>query len=183
MATDDELARLASFRDALRRIVFSPPGSVAALVTAPEHGVHLCNTQIRVRPGIGVVGDRPYKQYWRGKPQTGRQISVMSAEVLDALRIDYETPGDNIIITGFDLSEISKGSALRVGDAVLIVTGVKHNPCKLFLERTSPAQYAAVAQGRLRGVMFDCLHPATIQIGDPVERIILEHATPLHDRR
>ena len=105
---------------------------------------------------------------------TGRQISVMNAEVLEALGVAGDVPGDNLIVRGIDLSAFDAGDLLRIGDAILVATGAAHNPCRKFKERTSAAHYVAVSERRRRGAMFDAREPATITVGDAVERIVME---------
>jgi MOSC domain-containing protein YiiM len=170
----EALARLAKMREGLRSITYSGYGQLADIVVSPAHGEHILRTEARILPGIGVEGDRPYKQYWKGRKMSGRAVSAMNAEVLDALGISYETPGDNLIISGIDLAALSKGDAIKVGDAILIATGAAHHPCKYFLQWTSTAHYTAIHDGRFRGTMFDALDAATVKVGDAVERVISE---------
>ncbi len=162
---------LGQLRDKLAAIQFLEPASVAALIISPKHGEHVSMQRVDVVPEVGVTGDRPYKQWWRGKRMEGRQISAINAEVLDALGIGYQTPGDNLIIRGIDLAQFEEGDLLRVGDVLLRATGTPHRPCKLFARRTSTPHYVAISAGRFRGTMFDAVDPGTIRVRDDGERI------------
>ena len=164
---------LEQLRGKLSEISFSGIGHVEAIVTTPNHDTHVMQTKAKVIPSVGVDGDGPYKKYWQGQPQHGRQISAVNAEVFDALGVPYDVSGDNLIIRGIDLGQFEPGDGLRVGDAVLVATGVPHRPCALFATRTTNAHLAAITEGRLRGTFFDALDETTIQVGDSVERVIL----------
>ena len=165
-ATEYE-ARLAS-------LTYESIGFVESLIVSPQPDEHQRVMSLRVVPELGVEGQYPGKQWWRGKRVPGRQISAMTAEVLDALEIDGEVPGDNIIVRGFDLAALEPGDVLRVGDALLTVTPTPHRPCAKFARRTSPAKKEAISVGRRRGVLLDARRPAAIAVGDVVERVILD---------
>jgi hypothetical protein len=167
---------VASLRQKLSAITYTSIGLVEAIVVTPRHDEHILMTEVRVMPTLGVIGDGPYKKFWKGEQMRGRQISASNAEVLDALDVGYTVSGDNLIIRGIDLSTFESGDGLRIGDAVLVATGVPHRPCSLFAGRTSQEQRIAIGDGRLRGAFFDALDAATIRVGDPVERIILDPA-------
>ena len=93
--------------------------------------------------------------------------------MLDALDIPCDVPGDNLIIRGLDLSRFDPGDTLRVGDALLFVTPTPHRPCSKLARRTSLTQMKAISAGRLRGILLDARVPATISVGDAVERLLL----------
>jgi len=170
--TVDEV-RLARYAERLACLRYETVGTVAALTFSPEMGRHVSMTALRVLPESGVCGQYPGKQWWRGRRIPGRQISAVSADVLDLLDIPYDVPGDNLIIRGLDLSRFAPGDTLRVGDALLSVTPTPHRPCSKLARRTSLTQMKAISAGRLRGVLLDARAPATITVGDAVERILL----------
>ncbi len=130
------------------------------LTFSPEMGRHVTMTTLRVLPESGVCGQYPGKQWWQGRRVPGRQISAVSADVLDALDIPHDVPGD----------------ILRVGDALLSVTPTPHRPCAKLARRTSLARMKAISGGKLRGVLLDARAPATLSVGDPVELILLPPA-------
>jgi MOSC domain-containing protein YiiM len=147
-------------------------GWVQDLIVSVKHDEHVSRPEIRVVPGMGVEGDHRWKQWWRGERVPGRQISAMNAEVLDALDVPYDVPGDNLIIRGFDLASLEPGDMIRVGSAVLAVTPTMHRPCAIFAQRTSPEKKQAISPGRRRGTLLDAVNDSIIRIGDPVERIV-----------
>ncbi|HEX5324112.1 MAG TPA: MOSC domain-containing protein [Capsulimonadaceae bacterium] len=154
-------------------IKYEAVGYVERIVISVAHDNHRCVELAKIRPGIGVEGDHAWKQWWRGRRIDGREVSAINAEVLDAIDVHYDVPGDNIVVRGLDLSALKAGDTVRVGDLVLKATGASHKPCAVFEQRTSPAKGAAVANAKLRGTMFDALEEGHIRVGDVVERIFL----------
>lgn len=168
---EEYAARLTALR-------YETAGFVEALIVSPCMDEHQRVPSLRVTPGVGVEGEYPGKQWWQGRRVPGRQISAVNAEVLDALEIAYDVPGDNLIIRGIDLSRFEPGDVLRVGDALLVATATPHRPCAKFGQRTSPDKLRAIAVGRFRGTLFDALQPASLTVGDAVERLLLDVAQP-----
>ena len=164
---------LAEYRARLAALRYEPVGFVEALTVSPRPDEHCRVTSLRVLPEIGVEGQYPGKQWWQGRRIPGRQVSAVSAEVLDALEIPFDVPGDNLIIRGLDLALFAPGDTLRVGEAILIATHTPHRPCTKLALRTSLTKKTAITAGHLRGTLFDARHPATISLGDVVERIVL----------
>lgn len=159
------------YRTRLAALRFEPVGTVEALFVSPRPDERVAVQSLRVIPGVGVEGEYPGKQWWQGARVPGRQISALSADVLDALEIPFHIPGDNLILRGFDLTMLEPGDVLRVGDALLVVTPTPHRPCAKFAARTSPAKKEAISLGRFRGVLLDARQAATIFLGDSVERL------------
>jgi len=170
-AIDETL--LAQYQQKLVALNYDGFGTVAALVLSPKPNQHDFVPSLRVIPETGVEGQYPGKQWWRGRRIPGRQISAMNAEVLDALGVEYDIPGDNLIIRGIDLAQFAPRDTLRVGDALLLVTPTPHRPCSKFARRTSLTQKTAIIPGKLRGLLLDAREPSTISVGDSVERLIL----------
>ncbi len=179
MTSEDTVneALLAQYLEKLAGLRYETVGIVEALVLTPTMDEHIPMTHLRVLPESGVEGQYPGKQWWRGKRVPGRQISAINAEVLDMLGISYDVPGDNLILRGLDLARFQPGDTLRIGDVLLTVTPTPHRPCAKFARRTSLTQMKAISGGRLRGIMLDARSPATICVGDPVERMLLTPTT------
>ena len=173
-AVDEAL--LAQYQERLTALHYDTVGLIEALILSPRIDEHLPQIELRVLPEVGVEGQYPGKQWWRGKRVPGRQISAVNAEVLEALDVPYEVPGDNLIIRGLDLTLFRPGDTLRIGDSLLTVTPTPHRPCAKFARRTSLTQMKAISGGKLRGILLDARSPATIRVGETVERILL---TPL----
>ncbi len=173
-ALDEDL--LADYARRLAALRYGTIGLVETLIVSPRMDEHVRVQTLDVLPESGPVGQYPGKQWWQGRRVPGRQIAAVNAEVLDALGIGHEVPGDNLIISGLDLALFAPGDALRVGDAILIATPTPHRPCRKLAQRTSLTCRAALAAGRLRGTLFDALRPATLAVGDAAERLLLPGA-------
>jgi len=176
MTTDSEFVDeplLEEYATKLSTLYYDGVGVVAALVISPQIDVHNYLSAMRVVPGEGVDGQYPGKQWWKGKLMTGRQVSAINAEVLDALEIPFDVSGDNLIIRGIDLSSFAPGDTLRIGDALLTVTPTAHLPCSKLARRTSMTKKKALEAGRLRGIFLDAREPAVVYLGDAVERLVI----------
>ncbi len=168
--------QLAEYEDRLTALRFETVGTVEALFVSPQPDEHRAVSCLRVVPESGVEGEYPGKQWWQGRRVPGRQISALNAEVLDALEIDYDVPGDNLIIRGINLELFAPGDTLRVGDALLIVTPTPHRPCTKLAARTSLTKKTAMGAGKRRGLLLDARYAAVISIGDTVERLLFSDA-------
>jgi hypothetical protein len=171
----DYEARLTAVR--FETVGFETVGFVEALFVSPKPDTHLPVPSLRVVPEVGVEGEYPGKQWWQGRRVPGRQISALSAEVLDALEIAYSIPGDNLILRGLNLEAFQPGDVLRVGDALLEVTPTPHRPCTKLAARTTLTKKAAISEGKRRGLLLDARQAATIFVGDSVERLLFSSAT------
>ncbi len=155
----------------LEALRFDGPGTVVALFSCPCPDQHVPVKTLRVIPGVGADGDYPGKQWWQGRRVPGRQVSCVSAEVLDALEIEYSVVGDNLVVRGINLAALAPGDVLRVGNALLSVTPTPHRPCAKLAARSSLAKMQAIAQTGCRGVLMDAVREAAISVGDSVERM------------
>ena len=163
---------LADYEARLAALRFETAGFVEALFVSPRPNEHVAVTRLRVIPEDGVEGQYPGKQWWQGRRVPGRQVSAVSAEVLDALEIHYAVPGDNLVLRGLDLERFEPGDILRVGDALLRVTPTPHRPCTKLAARTTWTKKTAIASGKRRGLLLDALRPAEICTGDAVEHLL-----------
>ncbi len=162
---------LAGYEAKLAALRWDTFGTVAALFVSPRPGEHRAVSSLRVIPEVGVEGEYPGKQWWQGRRVPGRQVSALSADILDVLEIDYAVPGDNLVICGLNLECFGPGDCLRVGDALLVVTETPHRPCATLAARTTPTKKLALSAGKRRGLLLDARAPATISVGDSVERL------------
>ncbi len=169
-------ALLAEYNSRLAALRFETVGFVEALFLSPEPDVHQAVPSLRVVPETGVAGQYPGKQWWQGRRIAGRQISALNAEVLDALEIPYDVPGDNLIIRGLNLEHFRPGDTLRVGDALLVVTPTPHRPCTKLAARTTLTKKTAIAEGRRRGLLLDARYSSTVFLGDAVELLLFSPA-------
>lgn len=97
--------------------------------------------QIELVAGLGIVGDAhagtlvQHRSRVRRDPNQPnlRQVHLLHAELFDEARaMGYDlSPGDlgeNILTAGVDLLELPTGTLLRIGEALLRLTGLR-NPC------------------------------------------------------
>ncbi|HUY15780.1 MAG TPA: MOSC domain-containing protein [Terriglobia bacterium] len=139
------------------------PAATEAMVVVEE---------IRAVPGRGLEGDRYFTAtgtFSKGQG-TGRQVTLIEAEALEALNRDYQVELDpkdsrrNIVTRNVALNHLV-GREFRVGAATL--RGMRLcEPCshleRLVGKKTSPG---LVHRGGLRA---DILTEGAIRIGDPI---------------
>ncbi len=115
--------------------------------------------------GLGVVGDAhagvtvQHLSRVRQDPAQPnlRQVHLIHAELFDELAAKglAITPGDmgeNITTRGIDLLKLSAGTMLRIGGAVIQVTGLR-NPCRQ-LDRFAPGLMAATLAKAADGTLI-----------------------------
>jgi MOSC domain-containing protein YiiM len=149
-------------------------GRVAGIYITAQPGARLNEVrEVAARAGAGLVGDR----YGAGagtfsKPdKPDRQVTLIEAEALEALRRDYEidlTPADarrNVLTRGVALNHLV-GREFRVGDVRL--RGLRLcEPCKHLEGLTRPGVIRGLThRGGLRA---EILSDGVIRTGDVVE--------------
>ena len=148
-------------------------GTVAAIQTTPVAGGSLQPVETaRAIPARGLEGDRYHAKTgtYSAKPGAGRDVTLIEAEVIEALRHDYKvevTPLDtrrNIVTRGVALNhlvgkEFTVGSARLRGDRLC-------EPCGYLAKLTSET----VSKGLIHrgGLRCDILTEGTIRVGDPI---------------
>jgi MOSC domain-containing protein YiiM len=152
---------------------FGDEGSVAYLVEKPEPGVHRGVERVTVEAGSGFVNDHPRKSYWKGNVIPGREVTAVSIETLRAMGASPDLPGDNLITRGIDLSALSAGDVLQIGEVTLRRSPADHKPCALFKTRLGDAAFRAAANGQ-RGALFSVEMGGEIQVGDAIQVVRTE---------
>lgn len=108
-----------------------------------------------------------------------RQVSLLSFEKIEAFRakgaeVDFGAFGENLVVEGFDLSQIPVGTQFRIGEALLELTQIGkecHSHCAIYK------------------VMGDCIMPregvftkvlkgGVVKPGDVVEQLALDPNRP-----
>lgn len=153
----------------LASLQWSGSAKVDSLIQKPAVGMHALVDKARVVAGDGFVGDHNKKDWWRGERIPGREVTAMAREVLDALGVGPEVPGDNIITKGLDLKNLQAGQLVRIGDVILRRAEKVHRPCDLFASRISQEAREAVAALQLRGALFHVEQGGEIQKGDSIQ--------------
>ncbi len=163
---------------------------MAKVVSVASSGTHRFSKQvqpaIRLLAGLGVVDDahqgvtvKHRSRVARDPTQPNlRQVHLVHAELFAELAAKgFEVrPGDvgeNVLTEGLDLLGLPRGARLRLGEALVEVTGLR-NPCRQ-LDEFQPGLMAATldrdaAGGLVRkaGVMAVVIEGGTVRAGDPI---------------
>ena len=146
-----------------------PAGQLIAIHIAPERGaVPTSVAEARAVAGLGLVGDRYHEGVgtWSRWPGTGREVTLIAAEVLEQLpadcRISAAESRRNLLTRGVDLDALI-GREFRIGGAWF--RGQRRcEPCA-HLERLTRPGIAAQLQGR-GGLRADVLSSGWLRCGD-----------------
>ena len=163
-------------------------GTVIAVSRSPGHTLSKPNEgSIRLLPGLGVEGDAHMGVTVKHRSRVAkdlttpnlRQVHLIHAELHDELeaagfRVAPGVMGENVTTRGVDLLNLPTGARLRIGAALVEVTGLR-NPCAQ-LNKIATGLMAATldrdADGNLvrkAGVMAIVLAPGEVKPGDAIE--------------
>ncbi|MCS7207201.1 MAG: MOSC domain-containing protein [Dehalococcoidia bacterium] len=153
-----------------------PSGRVETICIATGPGQPMLPVErVRAIAGLGLEGDRYAlgKGYYSSTPGTGRQLTLIEAEVLDALwqergiRLLPTEHRRNITTRGIALAPLV-GKRFRIGPVVCV--GMRLcEPCAYLEGLTGkPILEPLVHKAGLRA---DILTTGIIQVGDPIEEI------------
>ena len=134
-------------------------------------------------PEEGLVGDnwlaRGGDAAGGGPPPVDSQLTIMNARLIALLAQDRERwplAGDQLYID-LDLStdNLTPGTQLALGMAVIEITSMLHTGCDKFAYRYGPAatrlvNSAAGKQLRLRGIYAKVVQSGVIRVGDVVRK-------------
>jgi MOSC domain len=132
----------------------------------------------------GLVGDnwktRGSSSTPDGSAHPDHQLNIMNSRAIALVAGEEERrplAGDQLFLD-LDLSaeNLSPGTRLALGSAVIEVTAEPHNGCKKFLARFGPAALKFVnsplgKQLHLRGINAKVVQPGRIRVGDIVRKI------------
>ena len=159
-----------------------------ALSTSLTHTMSKTNVQrIYLLKGLGIEGDAhcgetvKHRSRVRANPDQPnlRQVHLMHAELHDDLRakgfdIAPGEMGENITTKGIDLLGLPRGTKLKMGNAVVEITGLR-NPCHQ-LDGLREGLLKAVIDHdengnliRLAGIMGVVLEGGEVRVGDTIE--------------
>ena len=171
--------RVDEMQRGLAHVLGSPreEGRVEMVVRRPAEGEREVVTEARIEPGRGVVGDR-----WAAKPTRSpeAEVTLMNARCIALLagEVDrWPLAGDQLYVD-LDLSRpnLPPGTRLRVGEAVLEVSGKPHRGCGKFSARFGPEALRFVSSeegraARLRGMNALVVRGGVVRTGDPIEKV------------
>lgn len=170
-----------------------PNPTVIAVAADSKHNiVKPVKESIKLLKGWGIEGDAhagktvQHRYDKRKNPNAPnlRQVHLMHAELFDQVRdlgLDVQPGqmGENITTRGVDLLHLPRGTQLKIGDAVIEVTGLR-NPCK-YLNQIAPGlMKACISQHEdgttfpQSGVMGIILEDGEVRAGDEIHIITPE---------
>jgi MOSC domain-containing protein YiiM len=150
------------------------PRVVSIQVAPAAEGEMVCINEVRAVPGRGLEGDR----YFNGTgtysqtPGTGREVTLIEAEALEAMGRDYEMKLDfkdarrNIVTRHAALNHLV-GTQFRVGE--VLMRGMRLcEPCS-HLDQLAGQK---VSRGLIHrgGLRAEILSEGTIRVGDLVQK-------------
>jgi hypothetical protein len=149
------------------RVALAAAGVVEAVLIAPEAEAPMVQVQrATARAGRGLDGDRYVEQKGTFSNTHGRghDLTLIGAEVLDALRLAPEDARRNIVTRGVDLNALV-GTAFRIGDVECFGQRLCE-PCAHLERLTQPGTLRTlIHKGGLRA---DILTDGEIQTGSAV---------------
>lgn len=162
-------------------------GVVVAVHRSDTHSFSKPNCdEITLVAGLGVEGDahsgprvKHRSRVSRDPEQPNlRQVHLVAEELLEEVgeqgfRVRPGDVGENITTAGLDLIRLPVGTTLRIGDAILALTGLR-NPCvqiDAFAEGLQGAMLGRDDEGRLvrkTGAMSVVVHGGVVRPGDEI---------------
>jgi MOSC domain-containing protein YiiM len=149
-------------------------GSVVSIHISPEASGEMKRIdEARAVPGKGLEGDRYFGGggTWSETPGTGRQVTLIEVEAIEALARDNDVVIDpglarrNIVTKGVALNDLVD-KEFKVGEVLLKGTRLSE-PCAHLEKLSKPG----VVKGLIHrgGLRADVLEGGVIRPGDPVE--------------
>ena len=115
-------------------------------------------TSARAVENLGLEGDR------HARPDSKRQVLLIEAETLEKFGLRVGEVKENITTRGIALMSLSVGTRLRVGEAVLELTG-ECRPCER-MEELRPGLRQAL--GGQRGMLARVAQGGLLSVGDAI---------------
>jgi MOSC domain-containing protein YiiM len=112
----------------------------------------------RALENLGLEGDR------HAKPDSKRQVLLIETETLERFGLRVGEVKENITTRGIALMNLPVGTRLRVGDAILEITGVCH-PCERMEELRPGLRETLSGQ---RGMLARVAQSGTLHVGDAI---------------
>jgi MOSC domain-containing protein YiiM len=147
---------------------------VVSIHVAPDAGKPLVEVkETRAVPGKGLAGDRYFDKHgtYSGRPGTGREVTLIEAEALEAAKKDYAIelePGShrrNVVTRGVALNHLV-GREFTVGAARLKGTRLCE-PCT-YLEELLAVPRSKLSLVHRGGLRCDVVSEGVIKAGDSI---------------
>lgn len=116
----------------------------------PDPGPVSCD-HVEVRAGLGIVGDR----YFNHPAHRNAAVTFIAAESLDAWPVDPLVARRNIVVRGFDVDSLPRGTVFSL-DSVRFEVHRPANPCAWMDAVIAPGAFTALrGKGGIRTVPLD----------------------------
>jgi MOSC domain-containing protein YiiM len=177
-ATHLSMAELESQLDHIRK---SPrdEGVLELIVSRPRVNARELLETAELDPELGLVGDR-WTAGGSGAAHRDTQLTMMNARVIALVaqtKEHWALAGDQLYID-LDLSahNLTPGTRLQIGSAIIEVTAEPHLGCKKFRSRfgLDAMQFVNSPIGRelhLRGVNARVVQPGFVRVGDLAKKL------------
>jgi hypothetical protein len=176
---------LEKLRQGLDEIRQSPKdrGILKAIVIRPETDARVSLQRCELSPDGGVHGDSWAKGCWMslpdGRPHPDVQVTIMNARTIALIAKEearWPLAGDNLLVDlDFSAGNLSPGTRLSVGSALLEITDVPHKGCKKFAERygVDATRFVNAREGlrlHLRGIYARIVEAGVVAVGDTIAK-------------
>lgn len=111
-----------------------------------------------------ILADWGLRDDRKARAGSKRQVLVLDEATLQSVDLQPGQLNENITVRGIDVNALSEGQRLRVGGALLEVTG----PCTVCGELENVRSGLKEELRARRGVLTRVLETGTARIGDPV---------------
>jgi MOSC domain-containing protein YiiM len=106
---------------------------------------------VEIRAGLGITGDR----YFNHPAHRNGAVTLIAAESLDAWPVDPLLARRNVVVRGFDVDALPRGTVFRL-DAVRFEVHRPANPCAWMDAVIAPGAFKALrGKGGIRCVPLD----------------------------
>ena len=159
-------------------------GAVQMIVRRPDTEKRETLTHAELDTEQGLVGDnwlhRGSSRTADGSAHPEMQLNMMNARVIALVAVTKERwplAGDQIYVDlGLSKENLPVGTQLRLGSAIIEVTGIPHMGCKKFVARFGLEAMKFVNSGLgkqlcLRGINTRVVKSGTFDVGDIVSKL------------
>ena len=159
-------------------------GRLELIVRRPATGEREALAEGRLDARQGLVGDNWIRRGSRstedGSAHPEMQLTIVNSRAVELLagsRARWALAGDQLYVDlELSVDNLPAGTRLMIGIAVVEVTSVPHNGCRVFAERYGKDAVRFVnsptgKQLRLRGLNAKVVTPGTVRVGDRVAKV------------